>query len=763
MISLIRFKFWKLIAPALVAISAAPVAAQTPAQDSFATYMEAATALRDVIHHEQFDREALAFDLALETPDLIADRVDTLIATHIYAGALRGAEGTLRAGAGNSLDQALLLHSLLIDAGQEARIARAQLDDNLAVQLLAAATPVSRGAIFASDAAGDLAITQLEEAAGEPGLLSGLRGILNGDPPTDPLPNAIAVETDRIAAALGEALPDGTALQATLMAEARDYFWVQTRLFGTQEWQDLHTAFQPETAIAPDMFVAAPLPEELTHNVRVKFELEIREGDKLTLLPLMDELQMDTHTLARRPIVLTILPDGVIGDAETVAGALPDTTFHFPLLNGELAPRGVAFTADGLTASSDNVLLSNGMASVVASSAGKLSEAGGVLSSLGADEDESDLPPNTPLREVIGLWAVVTVQAPGAERQIIRRPLVDRIGAGLRAEGQVFAPMYATPAETAMLGQWMVMIQTGGIGQAELLYRQIDRLRDMAPAVAAGDDQFGGLGVSNPAMQAMMTALFDTAAEAGAALHDGWTYRGAPGVLITSQTYHQTDTDLVQRSAIDILMTGRRAIGPDGAPRPVAALAAGVAETLAERVMADAIAVNIGQPAADTAGSWDALTAATNLRPVTAKSALPEDAPTVADAMAAEIDRGQILAYAEDGPAWWRVDGVTGAAIGVDGLGNGGESAEYIVVLDAVITKTFVVYGSISCTQAGGDAACCLAANVAWGAVGFSIWGVVGKGLETFTRLGAAASGWVGLAAGAGMSGTGWNPYQGPC
>ena len=758
-------------AAALTLAPSGPLPAQTVTGDGFgdpgrfADYLDAAEALDAVIDRQQFDLGALGLALALETPETIAAHVDARIATQIYPGAMRGADGTLRAAAGNSLDQALLLQRLLIDAGQEARIARTTLDDAAALRLVAAVAMPARAPALTDQTAGDAAIARMEDAAQSPGLLDGLRALLNGDQTDAPLPEAIQRATEQITATLGSSLPSQQAITDLLVADARDYFWVQTRLFGTDDWQDLHVAFTPEAPLVPESFVAEPWPEDLTHRIHIAFELEIRESDRLRLMPLMDEIRLDTLGAPDRPIVMTILPDGVIAGAATLEGAEPGTTFHFPLLNGEIAPRGLAFTADGLTAPAADVLQSNGMAGIVAATASGVSEAGGLLSSLGADAEDTDMPLNTPLREVTALWVTVTIDAPGQQRQVIRRTLVDRIGADLRAEGQVFAPEDAPPTEIAMLGQWMLMIQTGGVSQAELLALQIDRLREMAPGLAAGDQDFEGLSVSNPAMQAMMTGLFDTAAEAGAAAQGSWTYRRTPGVLIASQTYDRQDGALVQQAGIDVLGTGRVAIGQDGTPNPMAAVAAGVAETLAERIMADAVAVRLGQPPNATSGSWDRLAGADTLQPIARQSDIPDLPAAAREAMAADLDRGYALALAggDGDPAWWRVDQMTGATIGVDAFGRGGESAEYITVLDAVVTKTFAVYGTISCAEAGGNAACCAATNIAWAAVGFSIWGVVGKGLETFTRLGAAASGWIGLAGGAGMSATGWNPYQGPC
>jgi hypothetical protein len=264
-------------------------------------------------------------------------------------------------------------------------------------------------------------------------------------------------------------------------------------------------------------------------------------------------------------------------------------------------------------------------------------------------------------------------------------------------------------------------------------------------------------------MQAFMTTLFDTAADAGAARQGGWSYRGAPGVLITRQTFDSTGGRLTQRSGIDILTTGRRGTGADGNAAPLAAVSAGVAETLAERIMANAIAVTLEDSPAASDGGWGILSEAGGLGLAKRAADLPEARPGTLAAMEADLDHGQILALADNGAAWWRVDPVTGATIGVDHNGNGGESVEYITALDYFVTKSFAVYGTISCAEAGGNGACCLATNVEWAGVGKSVWGLVGKGLESIKGISAAAAGWTGLVGGAGASATGWNPYQGLC
>lgn len=763
MISPLRFLKNSAVVALLTTALTGPTSAQEMNSESFAAYLDGAAQLDAVIDHAQFDLDTLSFTLALETPQAIAQHVDRMIATQIYPGALRGPEGTLRAASGNSLDQALLLQRLLIDAGQEVRIARAQLDDDAAQALVDTSGKADYAPTLTDMDAGMAALADMEAAAGSPDLLDGLRVLLSGEEPAGSIPDVIALEIDKITSTLGAAVPASGSLDSGMLEEAREYFWVQTRLFATDDWQDMHIAFAPANSLMPDSFITNPLPEELLHRIHIKFELEIREQDKLRLSPLIEDISIDTMTAASNPRVLAIIPDGVVRGTTRIGEAAEDTTFYLPLLDGELAPRALAFTAEGETAQATEVLQSNVLAAAIATSAGELTEALALLQSPDEDENGTVLPPNTVQREVTGLWAQVTMNAPGAERRIFRRLLADRIGADLRAEGGVFVPPDAISVEDAVLGQWMLMIQTGSVGQAELLATQIDRLQEMSPAVRAEDDRFSGVSVSNPAMQGLTTAIFDTAADAGSAMSDGWTYRRGAGILLTSQTYNHDQDDVALRSTIDILTTNRRGIGPEGRSLPAAALAAGVAETLAERILASAIAINVGFAPTSTDGSWDSLTQADTLLAITSTNDIPDVGPAVRAAMEADLALGNVLVFAQDGPAWWRIDAESGTAIGVDALGRGGETAEYIMMLDIIVTSGFVGSGTASCENSGGDLACCAAANIAWGLLGFTTWGIVGAGIESFTRLGAVAAGLTGLAAGAGASATGFNPLQGDC
>ena len=91
--------------------------------------------LADQLDRSQFDLDELSFSLGFD-PDQIIDFVRDTIAFEQYPGELRGAQGTLMSRAGNALDEAVLLQTLLVDAGYDAKIAHGTLTPALATRLL---------------------------------------------------------------------------------------------------------------------------------------------------------------------------------------------------------------------------------------------------------------------------------------------------------------------------------------------------------------------------------------------------------------------------------------------------------------------------------------------------------------------------------------------------------------------------------------------------------------------------------------------------
>ena len=100
---------------------------QRAALDQLDRFVAKLEQLKTEIDRSRFDLEALLDREEFDEQKIIAFVRDE-ISFEQYPGLLRGAQGTLISGAGNALDQALLLATLLKDAGLDARIVRGRID-----------------------------------------------------------------------------------------------------------------------------------------------------------------------------------------------------------------------------------------------------------------------------------------------------------------------------------------------------------------------------------------------------------------------------------------------------------------------------------------------------------------------------------------------------------------------------------------------------------------------------------------------------------
>ncbi|MEZ4607490.1 MAG: hypothetical protein R2865_12025 [Deinococcales bacterium] len=118
--------------------------AKQAAEERLDKMMTTLNDLRQSLDELSFDVESLAFELAFEEPEAIAEYLQEHIAFEPYLGMLRGAKGTLISQAGNATDQAVLLAELLSAAGYEVRYGHAELSEVQTEQLLAKDKPTKR-------------------------------------------------------------------------------------------------------------------------------------------------------------------------------------------------------------------------------------------------------------------------------------------------------------------------------------------------------------------------------------------------------------------------------------------------------------------------------------------------------------------------------------------------------------------------------------------------------------------------------------------
>jgi hypothetical protein len=194
-------------------------------------------------------------------PARIFEFVRDQVAYEPYAGCLRGPRGTLLALAGNSVDRAALLASLLTAAGHRARFVQGQLPDSRVQDLVAS--------VF----------VQRPDAGRSEPLPAGA-----GKAAADMLVAGVKRDGKLLASSLKNAgLPaqaDVTSLES-LVEETRDHYWVQWWRDGA--WVDMDPSFAdaaPGTAYARPVATFDALPEALFHRVDIRIRLEEYTGAK---------------------------------------------------------------------------------------------------------------------------------------------------------------------------------------------------------------------------------------------------------------------------------------------------------------------------------------------------------------------------------------------------------------------------------------------------------------------------------------------------
>jgi hypothetical protein len=713
---------------ALAQVAAADVDA---ARERLDALREGADRLDEVLPEAYWDVDDLAFDLAFEDADTIAAWVATRIGYQAYPGVLRGPDGTLVARAGNALDQSLLLARLLADAGYETRVARAQVSQDAARELLATVAAPDLPEVDAAAArdayaqASIVAREALEEVASA------------GADAEDRLTGQAEATADWLLATLddaGLALAGGSIEDA--LHDARDYAWVQARLGSDDPWQDLHPA-APDGAgwtagLEPAEVIEGDVPPELLHRFRFQAVVERRLGSELEVQPVMAAWERPVANMTGVALSYVSMPDGFLegGPGVDPQQAYASTTFVAPVFNDALA--GGARMFDLLGNAVPTEAAQSPAAGVFGSVAGALGDA---TSAVSGEEDAVALTAH---------WLEFTFVAPGGEETTYRRMVVDRLGPERRASGDASGPLDPASDEElyqALMTRHTFMVASGRTPEAYVTRRAVDALRDGADYLSAlyeasaenarPPEPSADLAqeiVAGPLLRAL--EAFDDAAfvAEGAAV----AYRAVPSLLVASASWDGATL----RS--DVVQNARRTltIAPDGsvAADPVAALRAGVWESAAERLAltgrSDALPPERRTATRDTLAFFEAARAQgleiRTLRPGAVGDAAALDLPEASRAaIADDLDAGYAVVAAAALPegeplaAWWRVDPVSGETLGRGGDGRGQITAEYVTVGFSIFTG-LVGFG-LCMTGDNANAGCCIADGVTGAVAGWVI------------------------------------------
>lgn len=697
------------------------------ARQQLDTLYDPLEALRAGIDRTVFDTDALGIELAFEDAETISQHVHEVVRFEPYKGVLRGAQGTLASGGGNAIDQALLVATLLWDAGYEAQIRGATLSDQQ-VQLLLAqlrSGPANRGAGMpeAPELSWDVDYDQLG---------------VELDAEVARLENDVERLDAQLAGAIGAAAASDAS--ARLAEVSRDYYWVAYRFSEGEPWTEAHPLFGADvpaefTGLEASRTFDGDIPTELLHRFSFQVFVERRVGDQLVAGPVMDAWERPVANMYGVALTYASVPDGAEGVADVGdVGALMDaTSFFYPMLEGDLPPGGQAFDMLGTIVPPDAA--SSPFSGIFQTVSGKFGSALGALGSLGGEAEE-------PIDDAVALtaqWFEFTFTAPGEEPVMHRRMVVDRLGAEARESGEVRLDpdVSAEEAFAAIASAHTFMLDTGRYAEEYVLDRSLESVISMREfvdrALVCAIE-----GLDPPEMTAHQSNLESRLAPLSlfAAFADGVTdeellsYRPAPAMVLLSQRIDGT------HAQVDVVANPRWTlrVEPEGVRFDAAAnRRAGVWETRTEVLPLEMV----GEPEIPAFGALEGAAAASGglllLRAAEPDAVANLDLPYESRAaIAQDLVRGyEVLLPAGHATqdlaevGWWRVDPVTGETLGRGGDGRGQAFVEYLTSLEVslAITAGFTVYGVHKCTKEADPrvAGCCIVQNLAMAGAGMGL------------------------------------------
>lgn len=370
--------------------------------DQFTKRLES---LRSQIDQTRFEPDALIDKLDFDA-DALVDFVSREVVFQPYSGLLRGTSGTLRARAGNSLDQSILLAYLLKSAGYDARIVRGELAPDDAARLLhSLREPAPANSLDYLDNA----VKAFYPSA--------------GSVPAASSDAASAAEAASIDQQLKSSLKSaGIQLKnkdvtSELTDLVKTYFWVQFRDGPAQAWQDAHPAFgasTPPASLKPLEAFTDSIPDAYQHTLTISAWIEQFHQGKITPHRIMADWTRPVANLQGVVLSFRNVPMNLNRDnAGDLAKVMESADIFLPTFNDSRAPGAMAFDLKGRTI--DPMALGGG--------------GGGVFKTLGdametAAGNVQGNEGGQPLLALHSMWLEFTFKSPDGAAATYRRYLV---------------------------------------------------------------------------------------------------------------------------------------------------------------------------------------------------------------------------------------------------------------------------------------------------------------------------------------------------
>jgi len=647
-------------------------------------------AVEDGVREAPRDRwdPAYVVQLVGRHPDSLAAWVRENTTWIPYRGALRGPVGVLMDRQGNSLDRALLLAALLTEAGHAPRLAHADLPAARAsellpelvarrsVQMLNAFAFVGSDSSPVADVAAryDLDAPEMERVLD--GYAESTTKLL------DELDRRVPEQAFRLIASIAAPDPvaEWTSRRDSALAALGDHWWVQVERGGS--WADLDL-LDPgaETIVPRETMLATELPPSLRHAISIRVIAERVAGGALAEQATLAH-DIRPGELIGQPVVLQFWPAAWPGHAPVVQdldrstrriAASQDTWSAVLMIGNDLVASG-ALAAAGSAAG----------AAAPAAGLGGLGGLGGAIRQ-GLESGRAQAPGDQDSL-LTAVWIEYRLDVPGREQRIVRRAVFDLIGEAARRAWTPHVP--ALSDEQRLTRALSLMMRTeilplvSEIAPEFVLHlhgRSLLANADLVRAVSLGSfgrDQHAAdslLRLSDPAVSPLYTLAVlrrNAIREAG--------FIDRPAILTRHQYPKASREGLALEDATDIVANevGIALTEEDGF---AARLGQGVWDTNLEALLAGSRASANTALAYATPGGWRALTAAGH------ESSAAAIGTNEAALMQSDLERGYtvvapgepLVLQGEKFAGWWRIDPVTGDALGVAGTGWGQSAPGY--------------------------------------------------------------------------------------
>jgi hypothetical protein len=672
----------------------------TAAAEGYAAFGAALRRYASTLPPDPADPLPLLAELG-DSPDAMREWIAEKTRLVAYRGSLRGARGVLLDRSGNSLDRALLLATLLRNAGREVRVAHATLSVEQAQALLHATTRAPPVPSLPPVSEADT--RRLLEAAGvDPSRVEEVVRAMADQ--YDDLRATIDQRVGALTPAIVDVVTNASTAAASstegaAVAALQNHYWVQLRT--GQGWRDvdphadeLGAALTPAETFDPDT-----VPAGLRHAVTIRVIVELqndtgrREEKLLEWIGHPDELIDQPITISHVP---RSMPDigAWLGSADyeaRILAALDDESAWTPILRvGDITQLDKEFTRDGEVRVAD----ANALAGV-GNALGRVTTNVGSL--LDTQATEVGVSAAIPTAE----WLEVEIRVPGAEPGIQRRTVFDLVGPGARAANTRIVPTRDALRDRALrlLGVSRVLVTGANPSPAHIAHiatRDLATMADVASGVALLPPEQAL--ASSGRVPTLPTALYAFAIER---MHGRTVALVSPNVVMQHHRLgFDTAAGITEAHEIDIV---HNAVD-DSRSSFLTRLEQGVIDTVVEGLVlgerpGDRNAASIHAEDLAAGRAWVSIDSVSQLAaaPADFRARLETD---LASGLIVIAPLDLAAADASDRLAWWRVDPRTGSTLGMLPNGGGGELMEYAVHVYHA-THKFLCFVSIGLALGG--------------------------------------------------------------